>query len=144
MIGGDRNTRSFHARASVRKRFNGITRLQHDHGNWTEDQADLCNVVQGYFEQLVRVDQSDHLSELSYIRREVSTAQNSNLLVPFTFDEFAAAIHQMHPDKSPGQMVLIRLFISIFGILLVLTTIGSIGFCCVSAQCNIPSTLMVQ
>ena len=37
-----------------------------------------------------------------YMERRVTEIHNFFLLQPFTYEEFTTAIHQMHPEKSPG------------------------------------------
>lgn len=48
---GDKNFKFFHAKASYRRRHNGITFLQNDDGIWLED-AQLDDHIGNYFNSL--------------------------------------------------------------------------------------------
>ncbi|XP_012842431.1 PREDICTED: uncharacterized protein LOC105962665 [Erythranthe guttata] len=102
---GDRNTGFFHAKATIRKRNNWVHRIKNDLGEWTDNKAEIEQVIANYFSSIF---QSTYPTEgviesvTQHIDRRLSNAASQSLSLPFTADEVTRAISQMSPTKSPG------------------------------------------
>ena len=88
--------------ASARKRVNKITQIRNETGTWVADQAEVCQVVSSYFNEVFDEGENDNPPVLDHMERRIMAAQNASLLRPFSFDEFTEAVQQMHPNKSLG------------------------------------------
>lgn len=102
---GDRNTRWFHKRATMRKRRNEIQGIRDESGVWISDRKELDHAFENYFVNMFTssnpsVDIIDNA--LQDIQSTVTPAMNDRLLAPFTRDGIERAIKQMHPTKAPG------------------------------------------
>ncbi|GJY42613.1 hypothetical protein Tco_0430826, partial [Tanacetum coccineum] len=51
-LGGDKNTRFFHTRATSRNKRNSILRLKDEDGRWVENADHVCDLVSAYFSNL--------------------------------------------------------------------------------------------
>lgn len=76
----------------------------------------MCSIVKTYFQQLFSQSEELDESNLYQYNAVISADQNKKLVEELTFEEFSVAAKQMHPDKSAGQMDLIRRSIKTFGI----------------------------
>lgn len=67
-------------------------------------QQGLCDLVGNYFVSLYAPSSNEagNSSFLNAVTSNVSTGQNESLTREFCLEEFSKAVHQMHPDKSPG------------------------------------------
>lgn len=99
---GDDNTRFFHASATARKKANKIKRLVDDDGVSCEDQEGMSTIVLDYFYKIFTENEVTSNLMNSSSPRLVSDEQNDFLTGDFTFEEFTAAIKEMHPDKASG------------------------------------------
>lgn len=99
---GDDNTRFFHASATTRKKANKITKLVDDNGISCEDQEGMNNIVLQYFSKLFTEGETTVNLMNNSSTRLITDEQNEFLTSAFRFEEFTAAIKEMHPDKSAG------------------------------------------
>ncbi|KAM1781459.1 hypothetical protein COP1_039935 [Malus domestica] len=103
MRDGDRNTKFFHRRASIRKAKNRIVKLRDDQGLWQEDQGGIEKVVTDYFSGIYRSQQYGDANDIiDGLEPRISYDMNSILNATFTVEEVRAALFQMEPSKSPG------------------------------------------
>ena len=102
LVGGDSNSRFFHAMASARKQTNRIECIQDGTGTWVTKQQDLCIVARDYFTSVFEADPIAQELNLSFIHPTIPSEENNSLLAPFSMDEFRVAVFKMHLDKSPG------------------------------------------
>ena len=99
---GDENTRFFHSSATARKKSNRIAYLVDDNNNHVDSQDGMCNIVHDYFSELFTGNTTEEDSVNMSSPRRVTEAQNAQLVMELTFEEFTMAIKQMHPDKASG------------------------------------------
>lgn len=102
---GDKNSKWFHKKASMRKKINEIVAISDQYGCWTEDLIEIEDIFTSYFETLFlssnpSQDQLDRA--LDGIPLKVDHHMNNSLLAPFTRKDIENAIHQMFPTKAPG------------------------------------------
>lgn len=99
---GDENTRFFHSSASAWRKANKINFLFNDVGVRVEEHEGMYEVVKNYFEKLFKegVSEGELLNQGSH--RTVTREQNKKLVQEFSFEEFTAAIKEMHSDKVAG------------------------------------------
>lgn len=98
---GDSNTRFFHLYASARKRNNQLERLKDNNGSWVSDPQGLNSIVLQYFQELFATNIDHYDSVINAVDPCVSDSDNTELLTPFTVNEFKEAVFSMHQDKSP-------------------------------------------
>ncbi|PPE00920.1 hypothetical protein GOBAR_DD02045 [Gossypium barbadense] len=81
-LGGDRNTRYFHARATGRLKKNNIDKLKDLNGTWVTNNKDICNVAENYFNRLFRSNiQSVNNHEMDYMQECVTKETNEWLVM---------------------------------------------------------------
>lgn len=100
---GDSNSKWFHLKASERKRHNRITKLRDNDGIWRESEDELQKVVVDYFMDLFSSSHpADFEGVLDKVEPRVTAEMNRELGKPYTGEEVAEALKQMHPSKAPG------------------------------------------
>jgi hypothetical protein len=117
---GDMNNKFFHTSAIARGKVKKVSKLRMDDGRTATSQEDMCNVAQGYFEQLFSGNAGVHEPVLDLMSQCVSVDDNIMLTAPITKEELRHALFQMQPDKSQVQMVLTRHFIRDYGMCVVM------------------------
>ncbi|KAL9687939.1 hypothetical protein QQ045_032350 [Rhodiola kirilowii] len=103
---GHKNTKFFHLKASQRRRINRIKRLKNSRGEWTTDEAYLCDVVIRHFEGIYSSSRPDSngqvLRSLEIIPNRITQEMQSHLNACFSEVEIQDAVFQMCPTKPPG------------------------------------------
>lgn len=99
---GDLNTRTFDSFASARKRYDKITRLKDEFGQWVTEELGFKDLMVSYFENIFRAEANVPISAVDTISSRVSEYQNEELLLPFSADEIRQVMFSLHSDKSPG------------------------------------------
>jgi len=100
---GDKNTKFFHLRASMRKRRNKIKRLKRPDGQFTENEGELKTVVSDFYGLLYTSEATENMeSVLSTVPRKVTDSMNRDLLKDYGRGEIKQALFQMFPTKAPG------------------------------------------
>uniref|UniRef100_A0A803QCJ3 Reverse transcriptase domain-containing protein n=1 Tax=Cannabis sativa TaxID=3483 RepID=A0A803QCJ3_CANSA len=102
---GDKNTRYFHNKATVRRKSNYIRKLKCSNGRIVTSFGEICNEVRSYFGDLFQsqnfdVDASNHL--LSTLDKSLDTQLIHFLDSPFDANEVKQALFQLSSDKAPG------------------------------------------
>uniref|UniRef100_A0A803NNR0 RNase H type-1 domain-containing protein n=1 Tax=Cannabis sativa TaxID=3483 RepID=A0A803NNR0_CANSA len=102
---GDRNTKFFHSKASVRKTNNKIKILQTESGTRVTSKHDMAEAIQDYFAHIFHsqtIDEDALQATLNCIPATITPEMNINLIKPFTSSEVKDALFSMRSDKSPG------------------------------------------
>ncbi|KAK3006199.1 hypothetical protein RJ639_017738 [Escallonia herrerae] len=102
---GDRNTKYFHAKVSVRKRRNLISNNKNSEENWCVNEAEMEATVVAYFQMLFTSSNPncvDMEEAMAAIETKVTDEMNENLLRNFRDDDVLAALHSMFLTKAPG------------------------------------------
>lgn len=118
---GDRNTKWFHQKASMRRRKNRIHGVLDDHGCWQSDPSIVKGMFESYFGELFtssHLDPSDLERVLCHIPTKVSPEMNRRLMERYTREEVEVAIKSFPPTKAPGPNGSWLCFIRNIGILL--------------------------
>ncbi|KAL9682343.1 hypothetical protein QQ045_014139 [Rhodiola kirilowii] len=114
LIGGDRNTSFFHAKASHRRRRNLIRELRNPAGEVCVNKSDIHDIITNYFSALfssqVLISEEEWEQALHIVPKVVTDEMNEMLSAPFTEVEVKRALFQMHPTKVPGSDDLSALF----------------------------------
>ncbi|KAJ9535902.1 hypothetical protein OSB04_un000943 [Centaurea solstitialis] len=84
------------------KKVNHISCLVDDSGNVVEDHEGMCTIVKSYFENIFASTHSIASVNNDITEPVVTEADNERLTAEVTFEEFTAAIKQMHPNKASG------------------------------------------
>ncbi|KAK6117615.1 hypothetical protein DH2020_048630 [Rehmannia glutinosa] len=106
---GDRNTKFFHTRASIRKQTNLITHLKDHSGRIHDSPEGLEKIIQDHFGSLFTSStplKSDISIALDRLNPRVTPAMNQLLSESFNEGEIVKALKHMHPFKSPGPDVI--------------------------------------
>ncbi|XP_019163544.1 PREDICTED: uncharacterized protein LOC109159890 [Ipomoea nil] len=101
LLGGDRNTKYFHAYASARRKKNLITKLKDESNLWVEGNH-LIPLAARYFQSIFTSKGVDLGTSLDSFTAKISQEDNHCLLRAFTVDDVREALFSMSPDKSPG------------------------------------------
>lgn len=136
---GDANTKFFHATASTRKKKNHVEFLEKDNGEKIHEHEAMCQVVKEYFTEVFTSScDSNGVINLTSNRR-VTPEQNEGLIAELKFDEFTAAVKQMHPDKASGPDGLNQAFFQQFWNILGY----EVFLCCKEwlANCSVPANI---
>lgn len=102
---GDKNTKWFHKKASMRRKTNEIKGIIDKNGCWNEEIPIIEETFIDFFENLFKSSKPDPnliRKPLDGIRPRVDHFMNNKLLAPFTKIEVEKAINQMFPTKAPG------------------------------------------
>jgi hypothetical protein len=103
LASGDKNTRFFDLRASLRKKKNKITRLKKSNGQVTEDAMEMGTMTSDFYKVLYT---SEGTSGMEHVLRTVPTKvtreMNDKLLLPFGEAEVKEALFHMFPTKASG------------------------------------------
>ena len=102
---GDKNTRFFHLKASVRRKRNRIYGLEDEKGIWVEEAEKVEQVIGEHFTKMFTTTNpsSTQISVvLSELPVKITEEMASYLEQPFTAEEIADALAQMCPTKAPG------------------------------------------
>lgn len=117
---GDRNSKWFHKKATIRRKSNEIYGIVDDNGLWYEDPSLIENTFISYFENLFESSNPDLIAienSLDGLVPKVNQSMNNSLMAPFTRTEIENAIKQMFPTKAPGPDGYLAIFIRNIGIL---------------------------
>ncbi|KAL8110744.1 hypothetical protein AgCh_026472 [Apium graveolens] len=85
-----------------RKKIYQIAFLENDHGEHIHNHEDMCQMVKDYFIEVFTTNRGHSDTPNLTSVRCVTTSKNEDLVAELTFDEFTAAVKQMHPDKASG------------------------------------------
>lgn len=102
---GDKNTRFFHSKASVRREKNIICRLEDEKRIWVEEAEKVEQVIGEHFTKMFTTTNpsSTQISViLSKLLVKITEEMASYVEQPFTTEEIANALAQMCPTKAPG------------------------------------------
>ena len=100
---GDKNTRFFHLRASLRRKKNKISKLKRPDGQVTEDADEMSKLATMFYKNLYSSEGvSDMEVVLDAVPTRVTPEMNDLLLAPFDSREVKEALFQMFPTKAPG------------------------------------------
>ncbi|XP_012851712.1 PREDICTED: uncharacterized protein LOC105971405 [Erythranthe guttata] len=92
---GDRNTRFFHSKATIRNRTNRMSKLKDNEGCWKDKEADIEHIITEHFEQIFKSTnpREDEIDEvLENIETRVTGSASQLLSMPFTSDEFGSVL----------------------------------------------------
>ena len=100
---GDRNTRFFHCRATLRKRQNTISGIRNQVEEWCTDPEQIAEVFIDYYRDLfTSTNLQSMLTILKSIPQLVIEEMNASLTDNFQAWEVEVALKQMVPLKAPG------------------------------------------
>jgi hypothetical protein len=100
---GDKNSKFFHQRASMRKRKNLIKSLTRADGQVIEDKEELMEMTSEFYKNLYTSEGVHDMHKvLDHVPRKVTTEMNDLLTAPYTREEVKKALFQMFPTKAPG------------------------------------------
>ncbi|KAL0427401.1 UNVERIFIED_CONTAM: hypothetical protein Slati_2914900 [Sesamum latifolium] len=102
---GDGNTSFFHARATERRQWKEIKKINDANGVEVRHKKGIQKVVLDYFRSIFSSTNPtpEAVEEvLECVEQRVTPAMNDPLTQPFTSEEVFHALKQMHPLKSPG------------------------------------------
>ena len=103
MQSGDRNTRFFHEKVSVRYKKNLIEGLMDENGRWLEGDEHVEELMLQYYERLFTSSGHSEFEEiLDAVQPKVTPRMNQILVKEFSEVEVKIPIKQMYPLKSPG------------------------------------------
>jgi hypothetical protein len=100
---GDKNTKYFQQRASMRRRKNRITALAKPDGQLTEDVAELESMTTEFYKDLYTSEGCTNMQEvLDSVPEKLTDEMRALLDADYTEKEVKTALYQMFPTKSPG------------------------------------------
>uniref|UniRef100_A0A803PV88 Reverse transcriptase domain-containing protein n=1 Tax=Cannabis sativa TaxID=3483 RepID=A0A803PV88_CANSA len=102
---GDKNTRYFHNKATVRRKKNHIRKLKCGDGRLVTSFEEICKEVCSYYGNLFQTQHSDGGATnllLSALDKSLDTQQIHFLDSPFEANEIQQALFQLSGDKAPG------------------------------------------
>lgn len=100
---GDRNTRYYHLKAITRKRKNCISMLRDANGAWTDDDAELQNMVNNFYKNLFTDNNKEHVWFQTRFTYPTLTEENiQHLDEPVGDDDVRREVFSMGPWKAPG------------------------------------------
>ncbi|KAL4609986.1 hypothetical protein ACB092_08G019900 [Castanea dentata] len=98
---GDRNTKYFHYRTSIRRRKDTIGGLWSESGSWCYDRASIAATTISYFKEIYTTTRPNRVEEVtSLFHLKVTDEMNENLIKDFTAEEVRSTLQQMHPTKA--------------------------------------------
>ena len=103
LVGGDRNTSFFHAKASNRHQRNSIEGMCDAKGIWEEDDRQVKNIVVNYFSNIFKSNGIfDASAVVGAVQPMVTESMNKGLVQEFQAAKVVKALEQMQPKKSPS------------------------------------------
>jgi hypothetical protein len=100
---GDKNSKFFHQRASMRKRKNLIKSLTRSDGQVIEDKEEMMAMTLEFYKNLYTSEGVHDMHKvLDHVPRKVTTEMNDLLKAPYAQEEVKKALFQMFPTKAPG------------------------------------------
>ncbi|XP_073051733.1 uncharacterized protein [Primulina eburnea] len=105
LANGDRNSKYFHACASLRRMKNHISGLFTAHGDWCTEPRNISEIVEHYYSNLFTTNAptiADRTHILDCVEPKVDGDMNALICAPFTAEDIRKAVFDMHPDKAPG------------------------------------------
>jgi hypothetical protein len=100
---GDRNTRYYHVKTIARRRRNKILILKNDQNDWVENEEDLKNMVNGYYQSLfARPDNNIQWRQTKYSYPNIGEEEYASLKENINNIEVKNALFAMAPWKAPG------------------------------------------
>jgi hypothetical protein len=100
---GDRNTRYYHACASMHRKKNFISRILNERGQTCTSEEDINTAFTEYFSGLFTASPQGDLAKcLQHVASRIDGDMNASLLKPFLEEEVQCALFQMAPTKTPG------------------------------------------
>lgn len=112
---GGKNTKYFHAKASLIKKNNSIWGVKDSEGVWHPQERKVEEVFCFYFEDIFKSTNSSQQAideVLNVMPRKVTDDMNDKLTALFTDVDVRFALMQMHPSKSSGLDGLLALFLT--------------------------------
>lgn len=98
---GDKNSKFFHAYASIRRRKNNINSIMID-GKEVRDPEEIKKEASSYFKNLFTEENHTRPTFLNLNFKKLSPSQSSDLTKPFSHSEIEKAVASCNPSKSPG------------------------------------------
>jgi hypothetical protein len=100
---GDKNSKFFHQRASMRRRKNLIKTLVRQDGQLIDDPIEMQSMTAEFYKTLYTSEGvQDMILVLDHVPRKVTREMNEMLSSPYSPDEVKRALFQMFPTKAPG------------------------------------------
>jgi hypothetical protein len=100
---GDKNTRIFHHKASMRRKKNKIDKLTRADGSVCENVNELEQMAHDFYEDLYKSENTIGIEEvLSHVPRKVNGEMNETLNAAYTEEEVKTTLFQIFPSKAPG------------------------------------------
>ncbi|KAA3453866.1 reverse transcriptase [Gossypium australe] len=100
---GDRNTNFFHSRTIKRRKFNRITSLRIDNGDWCSDQETLQNKAVKFFERLDGEVSTNLRTMPKNGFPRIEPSEITFLEAVISNEEIKKALFDMAPLKAPGS-----------------------------------------
>ena len=110
---GDKNTKYFHHKASVRRRKNEILGLKDEAGIWQDEEAIVTDIINRYFQNLFKSSCPDSVvieAVTNCLNTKVTNSMNNILMYDFCENDICEAVKEMNPTKAPGEDGLPALF----------------------------------
>jgi len=103
LASGDKNTKKFHMRASMRRKKNMIKALENALGVNISDPAELRTLVTDFYKSLYTSAGVSNVDQvLQHVPTKVTQSMNEALVSPYTREEVKIALFHMAPTKAPG------------------------------------------
>jgi hypothetical protein len=100
---GDKNTRFFHHKASMRRKKNKIDKLTRADGSVCANVSELEQMAHDFYEDLYKSENTIGIEEvLSHVPRKVNGEMNETLNAAYTEEEVKTTLFQIFPSKAPG------------------------------------------
>ena len=110
-IGGDCNTKFYHALTKQRRTRNRIVGLHDEGGNWITEDKGIEKVAVDYFDDLFcTTSPTEFEGFLEDITPCITQQMDQRLIRPATEEEIYQALFMMHPEKAPGPDGMTSLF----------------------------------
>lgn len=106
LTAGDRNSKFFHNRATIRKKKNSIHRLVDNNGEVQESEEGIARIIGSYYASLF---QSSNPSTIDIskatetIENRLDNSMQLSLEADFSAEEVKMAVFDMNPTKALGQ-----------------------------------------
>ena len=98
---GDRNTKFFHLKASMRRQRNMIDKIQYE-GKESSDIGEIRKLIIAYFKDLYKKPRSTKFDISNLNLQRLTEAESLELERPVTKQEITAALSECDPSKAPG------------------------------------------